>query len=121
MINGMRFGGTANELTEKSTEHGAENPRAFLLEGIGQIYKPAMFGGGLDKAEENIKKALALFDAGKGKTEIMWGHVDCYVWLGIIAKESGKKDEAKEYYNKALAMDPNSNWVKMRLLPELDK
>lgn len=121
MIYGMKYGSKAGELTENSTEHGAENPRAFLLEGIGQIYKPAMFGGGMDKAEENIKKALGLFDSGKGKAEIMWGHPDCYIWLGVIAKESGKKEEARKYFNKALELSPGNGWVTRVLLPELDK
>ena len=75
MMNGMKYGGIANQAIEKAIMLNAENPRAYLQRGISLFYTPEMFGGGKDKAMpvlEMAGKKLAAFKPASS-IEPNWG------------------------------------------------
>ena len=82
-------------------------------------HTPNKWGGGEEAAKEALHKAAELFAQDDQDTLPKWGHTDVYTWLGIIAKKNEDTTQAKEYFQKALAIEPNNGWVKYALLPEL--
>lgn len=121
-INAMRYGPRADAASDRAVELGPNNPRVFLLRGIGNIFKPALFGGGADKAERDIKKAIDLFATDKPQPPMpSWGHAEAYAWLGQVHVKQEKFDDARAAYMKALEIEPENAWVKHVLLPSLDR
>ncbi len=121
MLSGIRYGPKSQSAIERAMELAPENPRVFLIDGIGDFYKPSMFGGGVDNAIESFTTAADLFPAFEPKSELApdWGHAEVYAWLGQAYSEQEKYGEAEEAYQKALEIDPNYGWVKYVLLPAL--
>ena len=97
-----------------------KNPRVWLLRGIGAMFTPAQFGGGLPVAEEHLKKAAELFESDHPVAPApSWGRAETYAWLGQIYQKQNKSAEAITAYNKALEIDPQFNWVRRVLLPSV--
>jgi tetratricopeptide (TPR) repeat protein len=121
-ITAMRNGPRSDDMMEEAMKVGPQNPRVVLLRGIGLLYKPRLFGGGADKAERDILKAIELFANDRPPSpQPVWGRLDAWAFLGQAYAEQGKKDQAREAYQKALEIEPESGWVKYVLLPALDK
>lgn len=121
-ISGMKYGPRAQSATEKARSLAPDNPRLHLIEGIGNIYKPKMFGGGIDRALESIEKAIALYpdDSPSSPLDPDWGHAEAYAWLGQIHEMNGDSKKARDAFIKALEIEPEYQWVKYELLPALE-
>jgi tetratricopeptide (TPR) repeat protein len=121
-LKGMTLGPRSGEQMEKALELDPVNPRVWLLRGIGAFNTPAMFGGGLDKAEEYLKKSITLYAKDKPVAPWpSWGAHEAHAWLGQVYAKQDRDAEARAQYVKALEIEPNDMWVKMSLLPALDK
>jgi Flp pilus assembly protein TadD len=121
-LNAMRLGPKADKEMERAAALGPSNPRVFLLRGVGAMFKPSMFGGGLDKAEKDLKKAIELFPADKPEAPApAWGHSEAWAWLGQVYAKQDRAPDARAAYNKALELQPDYGWVRNVLLPDLDK
>ncbi|MBC7895919.1 MAG: tetratricopeptide repeat protein [Cytophagaceae bacterium] len=121
MLSGMRLGPKADNLFDEAMRIDPANPRVFMLRGIGSIYKPKMFGGGSDKAERDLRKALELFATHHPVSPApAWGHAEAWAWLGQVLAGEKKVDDARKAYQEALAIDPGYTWVARVLLPALD-
>jgi tetratricopeptide (TPR) repeat protein len=121
-LRGMTLGPRSNNAMERAVELGPNNPRVWLLRGIGAMFTPSMFGGGLDKAEEHLTKALALFPNDNPAPPLpAWGHAEVHIWIGQLHKRRNRIDDARQAYNRALELDPDNGWVKHVLLPALDR
>lgn len=121
-IRGMTLGPRSGSQLERALELAPNNPRVWLLRGIGAIHTPSMFGGGLDKSEEYLKKSIDLFASDRPQPPApSWGMAEAHMWLGQVYAKQDKKDLARAEYQKALAIEPNEMWTRMALLPALDK
>jgi len=121
-LRGMTLGPRSGNAMDRALELGPNNPRVWLLRGIGAMFTPSMFGGGLDKAEEYLRKALALFPNDAPAASMpAWGHAEAYIWMGQVHKRRDRVDDARQAYNRALELQPNNGWVKHVLLPGLDR
>jgi tetratricopeptide (TPR) repeat protein len=121
-INAMRLGPKADNAMDKAIELGPKNPRVWLMRGIGSIFKPKLFGGGAEKAEVDIRKAIALLDGDTPEApRPSWGRAESWAWLGQALDRQDKREDAKAAYRKALEIDPEFGWVKYQLLPELER
>lgn len=122
VFNGMRRGPRAEESYNKAREIAPENPRVAMLQGSSRLFRPSAFGGGVDKAEAELTEALALFE--KEPRDKSWpngGRAEIHVWMGQVMVKKGELDEAREYYDKALELEPEYSWVLEKLLPELEE
>jgi tetratricopeptide (TPR) repeat protein len=121
-IRGMTLGPRSGAEMNRAAELSPRNPRVFLMRGIGAIFTPKMFGGGDDKAEENLLKAIELFVGDKPTAPApAWGHGEAYIWLGQLYAKQDKRDAALAAYNKALALEPDNAWLKTTLIPNLER
>jgi tetratricopeptide (TPR) repeat protein len=119
---GMRLGPRADGLMQQAIELSADNPRVWLLRGISNFYKPKLFGGGAAKAEQDLQKALELFAKGAPAPPLpSWGHAETYVWLGQLYARDKQVTKAQAAYDRALELDPGLEWVRSKLLPQLQR
>lgn len=122
MLAGMRLGPKATEQMSRAVQTGPRNPRVWVLRGINAFNTPGAFGGGIDKAETYLEKALALFATDSAVAPLpAWGRADAHVWLGQVYAKVGKRDAARAEYQAALALQPGHPWITGTLLPQLDK
>jgi tetratricopeptide (TPR) repeat protein len=121
MFSGMRRGPRASKAFEKALELEPKNPRVHMQQGISRLFRPAMFGGGVDKAEAELERARELFEAeAPEKSWPDWGRVEIYAWLGVTMARKEDYESARQYYEKALELEPEYEWVRDTLLPQLD-
>ncbi len=121
-LRGMTLGPKSSNAMERAVDLGPNNPRVWLLRGIGAMFTPSVFGGGIDKAEEYLTKALTLFPNDKPAPPMpAWGHAEAYIWLGQVYKRRDRIDDARQAYTRALELQPNNGWVRHVLLPGLDR
>lgn len=112
----IRLGPHATRAMEEAAKLALDNPRVALLRGIHFFFTPRPFGGGLERAESELRRAERLF-AGERSDQLWpnWGRVDALAWLGqVLAK---KRDEAgaRAAYRRALAIEPNHTWIRSLL------
>ena len=120
-LSGMRLGPKAGGLMDRAKDTEPTNPRVWLLSGMSAMFTPKAFGGGMDKAEQELRKSLALFETDRPATPVpSWGHADAYIWLGQVLQKNGKVDDARAAYQKALEIQPGNQWVQRVLLPSLE-
>jgi tetratricopeptide (TPR) repeat protein len=122
-LRAMIYGPRAERALEAAFEHDAENPRAFLIDGLSLLYKPAMFGGDPAKAVERFERAAALAAEAPAPSDPLlptWGEADAYAWLGQALATSGQLEPARRAYEQALEVEPGYDWVRDILLPALD-
>lgn len=121
MWRGMRMGPRASDALDRASELAPENPRVALQQGIGDLFTPGMFGGGVDKAEQELARATDLFD-GQPADEPWpsWGRLDAYAWLGQVYVRQEKTEAARALYREGLALEPDHVWIRDVLLPQLE-
>ena len=121
-MKGITLGPRSNSLIDEALAIAPDNPRLLLSKGIGKFNTPAAFGGSDREAEALIRRALTNFDKeGNSRPWPNWGRFDAHAWLGKILAGRGDKAGARAEYQKALAIAPNSAWIKYVLMPAVNK
>ena len=120
-LSGMTMGPKSSRMLDHAKELEPNNPRVWLMSGMSAMFTPKAFGGGTDKAEQHLRKALTLFETDQPVPPApSWGRADAYIWLGQALHKNGKYDDARAAYQKALELQPKNGWVVYVLLPALD-
>ena len=120
-LSSMTVGPRARGLLDRAKEMEPRNPRVWLISGMSAMFTPKMFGGGADKAERDLRKAVELFASDNPTPPApSWGRADAYIWLGQTLQKEDKQEEARAAYRKALELQPGNQWVTRVLLPSLD-
>lgn len=118
---GIVLGPRSSAAVEKAMKLAKENPRVALMAGVGAFFTPKMFGGGVDKAERELRRAEALFSKeAPNKPWPNWGRIDVLAWLGQVLASTGDREGARAVYARALTLQPDFGWVRYVLLPALD-
>src|SRR5688572_15213657 len=121
-LRGMTLGPRSGSAMDRAIELGPRNPRVWMLRGVGAMFTPAMFGGGVEKSEEYLRKAIALFADDRPAPPLpAWGHAETYAWLGQALHKQKRIDDARAAYAKSLELQPENGWVRHVLLPALDR
>jgi tetratricopeptide (TPR) repeat protein len=121
-VRGMILGPRSSSAMDRAIELGPRNPRVWMLRGVGAMFTPAMFGGGLEKSEQYLRKAITLFaDDRPARPLPAWGHAEAYAWLGQLLHKQKRIDDARAAYTKALELQPENGWVRHVLLPALER
>jgi tetratricopeptide (TPR) repeat protein len=118
----MTLGQAAGEAMARARTLGPDNPRVWLLDGISAIFTPAEYGGGPARAEERLRRAVALFERDAPTPPApRWGKGEAHLWLGQVLQKEGRRDEARAEYQRALELEPENGWVRHALIPGLDR
>ena len=119
---GMILGMRASRSSARASELEPANPRVLLLDGVGTLHTPAMFGGGEEEAEALLHRAVRAFRTEPAdRPWPRWGLIDAYAWLGQIMVRRGDLRAARRYYMLALEIEPEFQWVRAVLLPALEE
>jgi tetratricopeptide (TPR) repeat protein len=118
---GVSLGPKAGSYFERALQVDSLNPRTFLLLGISKYNTPKMFGGGMDKAESNLLKAIHLYETVSSPDSLLptWGYEEAYAWLGKVYMEKKEYEKAQAQFEKALEIKPGYGWVKFDLIKQL--
>ena len=96
------LGHRIDDLQSKALSLDAENPRVWLLRGIGNYFTPEAYGGGIAPARAALERSAAAFQTDAPPTpEPRWGRADVHVWLGQVHQAAGDMALAREEYEKA--------------------
>lgn len=121
-LKGMVLGWRVSATLDRAAELDPESPRVALQHGISAFHTPALFGGGLDKAERLLRHSLDLCAREPAdRPWPNWGQMDAHAWLGQVLARRGDHAGARAEYAKALALAPDSAWIKNVLLPALER
>jgi tetratricopeptide (TPR) repeat protein len=121
-VRGMVLGPRSSSAMDRAVQLGPRNPRVWMLRGVGAMFTPTLFGGGLDKAEEYLRRAIGLFpDDQPARPLPAWGHAEAYAWLGQVLHKQKRLGDARAAYAKALELQPENGWVRHVLLPALER
>ena len=99
---------------------GPENPRVWLLRGIGDFFTPEAFGGGVEAALAALERSASAFETdAPAPPEPRWGRADVHLWLGQAYAAKGDVARARANYERVLELEPANAWVRDELLPGL--
>ena len=109
----MELGMASQSASQAALTRGPTNPRVWLVRGMGALYTPEEYGGGLKPAMDQLERAIALFAKDTPKPgEPSWGRAEAYAWLGQVYEKSGDKTKAADAYKTALSIAPDYAFAK---------
>ena len=89
----------------KAVARAPNSSMVYVARGVGNYYLPPQLGGGLESAVADFRKAIDLDSR----------NAEAYLWLGLSLRKENKDAEARQAFEKSLALNPNSVWVKQQL------
>lgn len=101
----VSYGQCAREEIETALKLNPKLPEAYLGRGIGNYYLPPTFGGGIDKAISDFRKAA----------ELAPGSSDVHLWLGIALRKAGDNAGARQHLSEAAKLSPNRAWIQNQI------
>jgi Flp pilus assembly protein TadD len=121
-MRGMELGRKANDSLARAMELAPHNPRVHLLHGTSAFHRPVLFGGGAERAEPHLRKALSLFaNEPAAKPWPNWGRYEAHLYLGMSLEKQQHLALARQQYEQALAIAPDSEYVRSVLIPRTKK
>lgn len=119
-MKGMFLGAKSDKHINKAVDLEPENGFAWLQKGMSYFHTPSMFGGDKGEAVKCFRKATELLEH-KGDLSSNWQWLEAMTWLGQAYAETNQLTVAKTTYERALEEFPDFAWIKMALLPSLNK
>ena len=108
-VKAVYLGPRANAAIRRGLKTNPNNPRAYLMQGVTAFQTPGLFGGSDTRALELLSKGLKMQQ--RYSSEVDWGEVDLYLWLGRVYAKLDQHQNAKQAYAQALALSPGNCWV----------
>lgn len=104
----LTHAGAAKEALERALTLDSQNAEAHLALGVYYLYAPGLLGGSLERALEFFAQSERW--ARDETTRFL-----SYRWRGVAYAKLGKTVEAREAFQKALAIYPKSSWDRNEL------
>lgn len=102
---GLKYGKCALDSVDKAIQLDPKSSMAYLSHGVGNYYLPPAFGGGIDVAIKDFRKAI----------ELNPKNADAWLWLGVALRRSNQPVEAQKAFEKSLEINPNRVWARQQL------
>jgi len=115
------WGPKSLESARKSVKLDPENYFGYIQMGNAEYYMPAVFGGSKEKALGLFRKAETLLEKSGERLDENWNYLGLLAMIGEACMETGKYEEARAAFSKALKVEPAFLWVKDELYPRLLK
>jgi tetratricopeptide (TPR) repeat protein len=101
----LKYGKCALSAVNKAIELDPKSSMAYLSHGVGNYYLPPAFGGGMDLAVKDFRRAI----------ELNPKNADAWLWLGIALRRVNQGEEARQAIAKSVELNPNRVWAKQQL------
>ena len=111
------LGPRSMEHINRAVELDSSNPMAWMEKGNAEYHMPRIFGGSYNKAAQYYKKAINYFEK-QHDGQHTWMYMNALAWLAQSYDKAKEDDQARETYEKILALEPDFKWVKEELYPE---
>ena len=102
---GLKYGKCALDSVNKAIELDPKSSMAYLSHGVGNFYLPQAFGGGIDLAIKDFRKAI----------DLNAKNADAWLWLGVALRKSNQPAEAEKAFTQSLQINPNRVWARQQL------
>jgi tetratricopeptide (TPR) repeat protein len=113
------YGPKSYNCAENAIELNKNNPFAYLQYANVQFYMPSAFGGSKTEALEYFTRAEKLMELDKKQTIGDWNYLNLLTSIANAYKQMKQTETAKKYFEKILQIEPNYQWVKNNLYPQL--
>lgn len=97
------------------------NPNGYIQYANTLFYRPESFGGSKSTAIINYVRALELMEDSSECLEEDWNYLSLLVTIAKAYQDTGDYVKAKQYFEKALKVEPRFTWVRDELYPALLK
>ncbi len=101
----LKYGNCALNGVNKALELDPKSSMVYLSHGVGNYYLPPMFGGGMDAAIKDFRKAI----------ELNPKNAEGWLWLGIALRRANQVEEAHQAIAKSVELNPKRVWAKQQL------
>lgn len=100
-----------------------DSTNAFGYMQLGHIafYTPRLMGGSKTEAMQYYLDALRLFESQPGSIQQNWNYLNLLITLIGACQDAGQYEQARTYCLKALGVEPEFDWVKNQLYPQILK
>ncbi|MEM7658194.1 MAG: hypothetical protein AAF399_18855, partial [Bacteroidota bacterium] len=105
----------------KAEANAPNDPQVWIEKGNFAYHAPALFGGNMEKAETNFAKAVELQEKQSATPATSWLYLHSLVYQARAAQNNGKKERARELYDRILQLEPSFIWVRDQLIPQLGR
>ncbi len=102
-------------------EEDKDNPLGYIQYGNSQFYMPPIFGGSKEEAIDYFQKAERLMERDTNQLVNDWNYLSLLTLIAQSFEQTGQYEQAKEYYEKILKIEPEYKWVKNELYPHFLK
>jgi tetratricopeptide (TPR) repeat protein len=102
---GLKYAKCALDSVNRAIELDPKSSMAYLSHGVGNYYLPQAFGGGIDLAIKDFRKAIDLNPK----------NADAWLWLGVALRRSNQPAEAQKAFEQSLQINPNRVWARQQL------
>ena len=102
---GLKYGKCALSAVNRAIELDPKSSVNYLSHGVGNYYLPPAFGGGIELAIKDFRKAI----------ELNPKNADAWLWLGVALRKDNQHAEAHKAIAKSLELNPNRLWAKQQL------
>jgi tetratricopeptide (TPR) repeat protein len=96
-------------------------PVGWVEMGNARYHMPSVVGGSYKEAVRCFSQAVLLYEKNPSSLTCNWHYLHALVWLAQSHDKLGDMAEARKIYEKLLQMEPEFQWVKKELYPDLIK
>lgn len=118
LVRAVRFGPRIEKHRKAALEYGPDNPRVRYLLGTCQFHtakRPAAWREALMTLLAAEKRFAAEAQRPSGPLEPRWGYASCLTFIGRTYEQLGQRNEAAEYFRRAVALQPSNHLARAGL------
>lgn len=105
LLAALKYGRCAIDEIEKAIQLDGKSAIAYLSRGVGNYYLPPSFGGGVELALRDFRKAI----------ELRPKLAEAHLWLGIALRKANRNAEARQAFERSLQLNPHRIWARQQL------
>ena len=106
---------------EEALQIDSNDPTSWVEMGNARYHMPSVVGGSYKEAARCFSQAVILYEKNPANLICNWHYLHALVWLAQSHDKLGDTAEAKKIYEKILRLEPEFQWVKKELYPDLIK